>query len=191
MKENKLFILLVIFIITSCKTYRLSNRAKNTELITAEMLNRRFIDTNFKNYAGKDLCGYGHGNKQLDLPMEFNNDIEKRTWVIDSIFGLNDLIQSYVLTKIDTAKIKWSGNYLKFINKSTFESGYSSWCRNDYFTTVNGNYKILESNFIEFKVDSISYAGEWRKPTEYKKITQIFLLSKIGDTLVLTKYKKY
>ena len=98
-----------------------------------------------------------------------------------------------------TLKIKlWKDNrkdYVKSIGVSTsflndtFGSGNFAPCGNDYFTHINGRFTLYDRNKIMFSVDSISYSGEDKRPTEYKNGEETYyFISKKGDTIILTKF---
>ena len=61
-----------------------------------------------------------------------------------------------------------------------FVSKYVSFCGNDYFTIVMRKYKFVDNNKLIISVNTVSYSGEWEKPTEHRK-------SKDKETILLTK----
>jgi len=75
-----------------------------------------------------------------------------------------------------------------FSNKTDYTSEYVAPCGNDYFTTVVGKYKFPGENIISISVNSVTYHGEWKKPTEKIKSEElIFSISKFEDTIIFTK----
>ncbi len=178
----KIVACIFLLIIGSCKT-SLKAKKNKVDSLTLPVTLQNYIPP--KLVTG-DICGYGHGNKELNLL--WYNYLENTNWVIDSIFGLNMNIIKYALTKFKD-KIKWAGNYIHFMDSSHFKSGYPSWCRNDCFTTVNGQYKFKGENVIEIIIDSIFYDRECTKPTEYLKKNELrFVLLQNTDTLIIKKY---
>ncbi|WP_346881804.1 hypothetical protein [uncultured Algibacter sp.] len=115
----------------------------------------------------------------------FKAELERETWITDKILGLNPNIKRYKLNKF--TQRKFAGNLTRF-NKINFSSEYVAPCGNDYFTTVVGKYTFINKNKISISVDSVTYQGEWKRPTEHRK-TEIlfFLISKVEDTIFLTK----
>lgn len=68
---------------------------------------------------------------------------------------------------------------------------YTAPCGNDYFTTVLGKYKFFDKDKLSIAVDSVTYHGEWNKPTERRKFIDLtYSISKINDTIILTKQSK-
>lgn len=115
----------------------------------------------------------------------FENHLKNTEWSVNAIVGLDNDVKIYKLLKLENGG-KWAGNYLTFTDTLNFVSGYSAWCGNDYFTTVNGKYSFPYKDEIVLSVDSVSYSGEWTKPTEYRKTNySVFSMSTIGDTLFL------
>lgn len=128
-------------------------------------------------------------HSQIPSPMDtsFSEMLVKDKWVSDAIVGLNPRTKTYKLTRY-APKGKFAGNITTFSEDSVFHSHYTSWCGNDYFTTVSGKYKFLDGNKIAIAVETVSYSGEWTKPTEQRKTNYVaFAISIVGDTLVLTR----
>lgn len=116
----------------------------------------------------------------------YKTELEKETWITDKILGLDTKVEKYNLTKF--TQRKFAGNLTVFSNKAGYTSEYVAPCGNDYFTIVVGKYKFLDKNKIAIVVDSVSYHGEWEKPTEYRKPEElIFTISKSENSIILTK----
>ena len=116
----------------------------------------------------------------------YKSELEKEIWVTNQIIGLNPEIGKYSLKKKNQKK--FAGNLTVFLNNQNFKSYYTSFCGNDYFTTVYGKYNFFEKNKLSVTIDSITYSGEWKKPTEFKKNEEIiFIISKNKDLIILNK----
>jgi len=99
---------------------------------------------------------------------------------------LENTVEKYTLTKF--TQRKFAGNLTTFSNNQNYTSEYVAPCGNDYFTTVVGKYKFIDKNLISISVDSVTYHGEWNKPTTYRKSKELtFSISKSEDTIVFTK----
>lgn len=113
-------------------------------------------------------------------------ELENETWITDKILELDQNIEQYHLTKF--IQRKFAGNLTSFGDKMVFNSQYVAPCGNDNFTTVIGKYEFLDYDKIIISVDSITYSGEWQKPTEHRASKKvIFLISKEEEIIVLTK----
>ncbi len=111
--------------------------------------------------------------------------LEKNTWRIDKILGLDKKLKLYTLKP--HKQEKFAGNLVSF-GDGKFFSHYVAPCGNDYFTDLSGNYRFVDENTIEITVKEISYSGEWDKPTEYRKEKFIaFKITKKEDSITLEK----
>ena len=117
----------------------------------------------------------------------FREILLKDKWVTDHILGLDPKTETYKLTKYNS-KGKFAGNITQFLDSSTFHSGYTAWCGNDYFTDVTGKFKFLDNDKITITVETVSYSGEWTKPTEHRETKYLtFTISIVGGIIILTK----
>jgi len=113
----------------------------------------------------------------------------KDKWVTNHILGLDPKTETYKLTKYNP-KDKFAGNITQFVDSINFDSKYTARCGNDYFTDVSGKYKFLDSNKITITVETVSYSGEWTKPTEYRETNYLtYIISIENDTVILTKHE--
>ncbi|MEW7280390.1 hypothetical protein ABW636_17500 [Aquimarina sp. 2201CG1-2-11] len=126
------------------------------------------------------------GQEMKNTANVYKTELEKGTWITDKILGLDTNVKKYTLAKF--TQRKFAGNLTTFSNKASYTSEYVSHCGNDNFTTVVGKYKFLDQNRIAISVDTVSYHGEWEKPTEYRKPEEfIFTISKSEDAIVFTR----
>ena len=117
----------------------------------------------------------------------FKEILLKDKWVTDHILGLDPKTETYKLTKYNP-KGKFAGNITQFLDSSTFHSEYAAWCGNDTFTDVSGKFKFIDNDKITITVETVSYSGEWTKPTEHRETKYLtFKISITGDTIMLTK----
>ena len=117
----------------------------------------------------------------------FKEILLKDKWVTDHILGLDPKTEIYKLTKYNP-KGKFAGNITQFVDSVNFHSEYAAWCGNDYFTDVSGKYKFIDKDKISITVETVSYSGEWSKPTEHREIKYLtFAISIVGETILLTK----
>ncbi len=129
----------------------------------------------------------------LVVKQNFNTDIKKSEnylagtlWITDSILGLNPKKKRYKLTKFIARK--FSGNLTEFEDDLKFTSKYVSPCGNDYFTTVVGIYRFVDTNKIELIVSTVAYSGEWKKPIEHREpIKLVYSIHKSENELSLIK----
>ena len=129
---------------------------------------------------------YGKAQEMKNIENSYKTELENETWVTDRILGLDPTIKQYQLTKFKEGK--FSGNLTNFGNEMVFTSEYVSPCGNDYFTAVNGTYKFIDKEKLIITVDTVTYSGEWERPTEYRESKKLlFLITKVEDTIVLTK----
>lgn len=83
--------------------------------------------------------------------------------------------------------VKSFGVSTSFI-KNTFSSRNFAPCGNDYFIHINGKYLLYDKDKIMISVDSITYSGEDKRPTEFKhQVETDYIISKKEDTIILTK----
>jgi len=130
----------------------------------------------------------GKAQEKKNAENIYKAELENETWITDKILGLDQNIEEYNLTKF--TQRKFAGNLTSFGDKMVFNSQYVAPCGNDNFTTVNGKYEFLDNEKIIISVDSVTYSGEWQKPTEYRESKEIiFLISKDEEIIVLTKQK--
>ncbi|MDH7447599.1 hypothetical protein [Aquimarina sp. 2201CG14-23] len=124
--------------------------------------------------------------KAQEMKNMYKTELENGTWITDNILGLDPNIKQYNLTKF--IERKFAGNLTSFGDKMVFNSSYVAPCGNDNFTTVIGKYEFFDKEKIIISVDTVSYSGEWEKPTEHRKPKEIiFLISKVDETIVFTK----
>lgn len=117
----------------------------------------------------------------------FREILLKDKWITDHILGLDPKTETYKLTKYNP-KGKFAGNITQFLGSSTFHSEYTAWCGNDNFTDVSGKFKFLGNDNITITVETVSYSGEWTKPTEHRETKYLtFKISNTGDIIMLTK----
>lgn len=127
-------------------------------------------------------------NRPTIFPQNIKNTLLNTIWISDFIVGLDVNQEMYKLRDTAVRQRKWAGNIIYFNDSLNFTSGYEAWCGNDNFTTVKGTYQFVDTNKIALIVTSVSYSGDWIKPTEYREGTRlIFLISKTADKLILTK----
>jgi len=126
------------------------------------------------------------GQEMKSIANIYKTELEKETWITDNILGLSTNVKKYRLTKF--IQRKFAGNLTTFSNKAGYTSEYVAPCGNDNFTTVIGTYKFLDKNKIAISVDSVTFHGEWKRPTEYRKSEELlFSISKFEDTMIFTK----
>jgi hypothetical protein len=107
-------------------------------------------------------------------------------WISNEILGLKTETKVYQLTKYQP-RVKFAGFTVSFSDYPYFTSGYTAWCGNDCFTTVHGKYGGLPE-ILEIKLDSVTYRGECKNPTEYRNGQKLkFAVSYKSDTLFLRK----
>ncbi|PAM93124.1 hypothetical protein B4N84_19250 [Flavobacterium sp. IR1] len=124
--------------------------------------------------------------KNKNVTNVYQQELESEIWITNHIISLDPKIEHYTLTKF--VKRKFVGNLTSFADKTHFNSRFVSFCGADYFTTVLGKYEFFDKDKISIAVDSVTYQGEGKKPTEYRNGKELeFLISKIGDTIILTK----
>lgn len=132
---------------------------------------------------------FSYNGKAQEMKNTKNNcqaELESATWITDQILGLDPNVEQYHLTKY--TERKFAGNLTNFEDKMVFNSSYVAFCGNDDFTTVIGEYEFIDKDKLTISVDSVTYSGEWTKPTEYRKPKKVvFLISKIEETIILTK----
>lgn len=120
----------------------------------------------------------------------YKSQLENEVWITDKILGLDPSLLKYNLKK-SINQGGFTGNLTSFTNKINYKSKNEALCGNDNFTIVNGKYEFFDKNKIKISVDSITYHGEWEKPTEYRAPNNlIYLISKIGDKIILTKQEE-
>ena len=130
---------------------------------------------------------YGQTNSTDTLQNSIGENLLKNAWVTDHIFGLDPKIETYKLTRYRT-RGKFAGNITQFLDSLTFKSEYTAWCGTDYFTQVFGKFKFLDNDKITITVETVSYSGVWKKPTEHRKTDYLtFGISVEGDSIILTK----
>lgn len=118
----------------------------------------------------------------------YKTELSKGAWKTTQIIGLDTAEPQYILTRI--TERGFAGNLISFKDSTCFRSEKVSSCGNDYFTVLDGKYRILDNNKLGILVDSVSYWGEWEKPTEHRKPKLLFfVISKTGNSLILTKIK--
>lgn len=128
----------------------------------------------------------GKAQEMKNVENIYKAELENGTWITDRILGLDPNIEQYNLTKF--IERKFAGNLTSFGDKMVFNSSYVAPCGNDYFKTVIGKYEFFDKEKIIISVDSVTYSGEWKKPTEHRKSKKtIFLISKVEEKIVLTK----
>ncbi len=119
----------------------------------------------------------------------YKTELENDTWISNKIIGLDTHVEKYELTKF--VQRKFAGFLLYFKDDNMYISRYVAPCGNDFFTIVNGKYRFIDKDKISFTVDSVSYSGMDKRPTEYRKPQKIlFKLSKQNDKIILEKIKE-
>lgn len=119
----------------------------------------------------------------------FNETLLKNGWITDHIIGLDPNTKTYKLTKYNPKEM-FAGNLTQFLDNSTFHSQYTAWCGNDNFTDVFGKYRFIDKDRIVIVVETVSYSGEWIKPTEHRQTNYLtFTISIAKDALILTRQK--
>ena len=122
------------------------------------------------------------------LGNNYNNFLIGKIWETDAILGESSLIDTYQLKKF--IQRRFAGNLTIFTDTLSFTSKYVAPCGNDNFTTVTGNYKFISPMKIEVIVKTMTYSGEWNRPTVQlspKKL--IYIISKSKNKLIFTKEK--
>lgn len=116
----------------------------------------------------------------------YKDEIENEIWETNGLLGLDENAKKFIFTKF--SERKFTGNLTSFsVKKKNFSSGYTSFCGNDYFTTVAGKYEFFDNDKIYICVDSVTFSGEWKKPTEIrKKRNLVYLISKVDNKIILT-----
>lgn len=118
----------------------------------------------------------------------YKTELENGTWITNKILALDPNMEQYSLTKF--TEQKFAGNLTRFSDKINFNSRNVSPCGNDYFTTVTGKYEFFDKDKINISVDSVTYHGEWKKPTEHRKPKDlVFLISKTKREIILKVVK--
>jgi hypothetical protein len=130
---------------------------------------------------------YGQ-TKKVQNP--YQKIFQKGQWETDRILGLDPKQKTYTLTKF--VQRKFAGNLTNFLNTSNFTSRYTSFCGNDYFTTVSGTYHFFDSDKVKISAATVTYSGEWKnKPTEKRKTNYIiFKIEKKGNSYIFTKLEQ-
>lgn len=124
--------------------------------------------------------------KNKNVTNVYQQELESEIWITNHIISLDPKIEHYTLTKF--VERKFVGNLTSFADKTHFNSQFVSFCGSDHFTTVSGKYEFFDKDKISIAVDSVTYQGEGKKPTEYRNGKELeFLISKIGDTIIFTK----
>jgi len=132
------------------------------------------------------FSSHGKAQEMHNVKNIYKTELESETWITDKILGLDPNIKQYNLAKF--IERKFAGNLTSFGDKMVFNSSYVAPCANDNFTTAIGKYEFFDKEKIIISVDSITYSGEWKKPTEHRKPKEIiFLISKVDETIIFTK----
>lgn len=140
-------------------------------------------------------CSLGKQPLHVAEPLEVNEPVKanykeilkQNKWMVNEIVGLDTGTQTYKLIKYEV-RTKFAGNQFQLLDSIHFQSDYSSWCGNDYFTDVLGKYTFIDVDKIALTAETITYSGEWDKPEEHRSVNYIhYRISNIGDTLLLTK----
>src|SRR5688572_15048195 len=97
---------------------------------------------------------YGQTNEMQHSTLNF---LTNTTWETDLILGLDPEVEIYKLKKYRTPG-KFAGNIISFTDSINFVSEYTSWCGNDYFTKVAGQYRFVGKDKIEIVVSTVSYS---------------------------------
>lgn len=133
----------------------------------------------------------GSAQEQAKEPLKsaLEETLTNKEWKIDEILGLDEQIESYKLTLYDRIKqVKFAGNLLRFMDKGVFASEYTSWCGNDYFTWLSGDYQFLGNDRIAINVRKVSYYGYLDKPEENREMNwMVFSVKQAGDTIIFVK----
>jgi hypothetical protein len=125
----------------------------------------------------------------IDSNLVFLNILKNTVWISDGIVGIDRTKNKYKLTKAPDKMGKWAGNMTSFDASNQFTSFYSAFCGNDCFTKAFGHYKFITPIRFALSVDSITYAGECKKPTErfLNPMKQVFQIETQKDTIYLIK----
>lgn len=118
----------------------------------------------------------------------YMKDFANHRFLSNVILGYGNEISEIKLWR-DNRKdyVKSVGVSTNFMN-DTFSSGNFAPCGNDYFTHVNGKFLLYDRHKIVISVDSITYSGEDKRPTEFKNgIETDYIISQKKDTIILTK----
>ena len=129
----------------------------------------------------------GKAQRNKNVKNIYKNELENGIWETNGILGLDQNAEIFTLTKF--IERNFAGNLTSFSNKKmAFTSEYTAFCGNDNFTTVTGKYEFFDKDKISISVDSVTYSGEWKKPTEIRKEKDlVYLISKIDNKIKLTK----
>jgi hypothetical protein len=133
----------------------------------------------------------GLSQEQMKGPLKSSLEVIllNQEWKIDQILGLDEDIERYTLTPHYWKKqTKFAGNLAHFTDKGTFYSQYTSWCGNDGFTSLSGDYQFLGDDRIAINVKGVSYYGYLDKPDEHPKMNwMVFSVQQAGDTIIFVK----
>jgi hypothetical protein len=122
--------------------------------------------------------------------INYKDSLQSNKWWTDEIVGLDPTKESYELKKQDIKFRRKGGNYLFFTDSVKFISGYSAMCGNDYFTSIDGNYQFIDKNKIMINVHTVSFSGEWKKPTEHREPNNLtFIILSVKGNMILSKQK--
>lgn len=126
-----------------------------------------------------------HSDSRLIHP--YKELLQNHIWVADQLLGLDSNTKTYQLSYGDSMPVL-NGNITQFTDSLSFRSDYMMWCGSDDFTGVSGHYNFPDSNILSITVETVSYFGGWKKPTERRepKIL-LYSISINGDGVLLTK----
>ncbi|MBN8707456.1 MAG: hypothetical protein J0L62_16410 [Bacteroidetes bacterium] len=126
-----------------------------------------------------------HSDSRLTHP--YKEHLQNHIWVADQLLGLDSNTKTYQLSYGDSLPLL-NGNITQFTDSLSFRSDYMMWCGNGDFTGVSGHYNFPDSNIISITVETVTYFGGWKKPTEHRepKIL-LYSISINRDGVLLTK----
>jgi len=109
----------------------------------------------------------------------------KGEWMINTLFT-DTLVKDYTLDTLSTEPYSNYGNHFKLETDGTFRTWYTAPCGNDCFITSFGKYVFLDSNLIQFTLESIDY---YKAECNGRKSTYQFPLD-FGTFLISVKENK-
>ena len=129
-----------------------------------------------------------------ETDVKVNNYLNGSEWRTKQLLCLEETVELYEFTMIDTTLKYNYGNFVKFTDSTNFVSFYTAPCGNDCFTSVYGKYHFTAKTEMCFNVDSVTYNGECYQPTKYRERNEIvFIITKntTSNSIKLTLKDNY
>lgn len=163
---------------------------KKLSLLGEELSNQGLVE-----YEGKKYYHLVFRKEKMTLPSrKFSKQffLQNTEWLSHSfhsgIVGVDDTKCAYQFYKSKEERGKWAGDIFRLVDSIRFVSYYTAWCGNDCFTTVEGNYKFLSADTINFFVEKITTQGYCKDTIEYpRKDFGSFKILMQQDTLRLQR----